>query len=141
MKSKFDDGKLLYSIRPRAPISAFSINANKVYIFYPTTLQDPNMFGKLSIPQNINMEADSNKINWVLRNLQNPSSEPMKQLRRNIRPKNDEDTIKVTNQNADETDNEEVDDKKSEAGVTTHLAGTIVVLNQDVAELNQQQGY
>lgn len=35
--------------------SAFSIRAEKVYILYPSLFQDPNIFGRISIPQNVNL--------------------------------------------------------------------------------------
>ena len=36
---------------------AFKIIASKVYILYPSMFQDPNIFGRFSIPQSINMEG------------------------------------------------------------------------------------
>lgn len=36
---------------------AFKIVASKVYILYPSMFQDPNIFGRFSIPQNVNMEG------------------------------------------------------------------------------------
>lgn len=35
---------------------AFSIHAQKVYILYPSMFQDPNIFGRFSIPQTINLD-------------------------------------------------------------------------------------
>jgi hypothetical protein len=40
---------------------AFSIHADKVYILYPSLFQDPNIFGRFSIPQNINLDPVPDK--------------------------------------------------------------------------------
>lgn len=41
----------------KAGSPAFKIIASKVYILYPSMFQDPNIFGRFSIPQSINMEG------------------------------------------------------------------------------------
>ena len=43
----------------KAGSPAFKIIASKVYILYPSMFQDPNIFGRFSIPQSINMDEKS----------------------------------------------------------------------------------
>lgn len=84
------------------------------------------MFDKVSLPQNIHMVGHS-------------SAQKNIKLSKGIRPDDYNNDETVTNQNADEGDMQNLGD--GSASVKTHLSGTIVVVNQDVNELNQQQGY
>lgn len=53
------DSAILQDIKlpMKAGSPAFKIIASKVYILYPSMFQDPNIFGRFSIPQSINMEG------------------------------------------------------------------------------------
>lgn len=53
------DSAILQDIKlpVKAGSPAFKIIASKVYILYPSMFQDPNIFGRFSIPQSINMEG------------------------------------------------------------------------------------
>lgn len=55
---KFSDSVINDISMPKKDGSpAFKIVASKVYILYPSMFQDPNIFGRFSIPQNVNMEG------------------------------------------------------------------------------------
>ena len=128
---------------------AFSIHASKVYILYPSLFQDPNIFGRFSIPQNINLDplpdkSSSSKTSIPTSMIQQPEisneygdplpSEERKMFRRQAEP------FSTPIQQSQETKpaSRKGDKKRN---VETHLTGTIVVLNQDVNENNQKESY
>lgn len=133
----------------KAGSPAFSIHATKVYILYPSLFQDPNIFGRFSIPQNINLDqmADksvTSKTSLPTNVIQQPavpnvyannySHEGKKLFRRqaepNAIPQEQPQEMKPSSRKGDRKRN-----------VETHLTGTIVVLNQDVNENNQKESY
>ena len=56
----------------KAGSPAFKIIASKVYILYPSMFQDPNIFGRFSIPQSINMEGKGDLT--MIKDATNPST-------------------------------------------------------------------
>lgn len=113
--------------------STFSIHAEKVYILYPSTFQDPNIFGRFSIPQTINLDplaaktvTQSDELQAGQSNLspslldESPNSSAYLRGKRQLpSPKREE----------------------KKRNVETHLNGSIVVLNQDVNEFNTKESY
>lgn len=140
--------------------SAFSIHANKVYILYPSMFQDPNIFGRFSIPQNINLDPVSEK--QSKRTSSVPQSEPPVIMRPNVNPNQfarsfESDPYHPYQANRGQrifkrqAENENPppppapplndDNANGKRNVETHLTGTIVVLNQDVNEINRKDAY
>lgn len=135
---------------------SFSINASTVYILYPSIFQDPNIFGRLSIPQNIN--ADEDNLKPSKENIKSPQmttesksrrfnpQQPMikhkgYRKRRNV-PAMPPQNKGNENSNTERTTNfHEEGDRKKKENVETNLTGTIVVLNQDVIEQNTKHSY
>lgn len=128
--------------------SAFSVHAKTVYILYPSLFQDPNIFGRFSIPQNINMDKNSS-VNPPT-NPQSYSPKTQSTYRRSL-----PDIIKAQpfpshkgKRSADQPVSEvstaapppqqTLPEKRN---VQTHLSGTIVVQNQDVNEFNRRESY
>lgn len=125
--------------------SAFSVHARTVYILYPSLFQDPNIFGRFSIPQNINMDKNS------------PGNAPSVSGRRSspdiIKPYSNQNQIfpsqrgkRSADQNDGETTTPPPQNPPQQAplekrNVQTHLTGTIVVQNQDVNEFNRRETY
>lgn len=128
---------------------SFSIHANTVYILYPSVLQDPNIFGRLSIPQNVHMDRENEKsLNQPVQsssmsnmlssrrfNLQGSSNNVERYRNRRNVP-----IMPSQNQKYRES-NPQRKDQNSKRNVETNLSGTIVVLNQDVIEQNTKQSY
>jgi len=128
---------------------SFSIHANTVYILYPSVLQDPNIFGRLSIPQNVHMDRENEKsLNQPVQssqmtnmlssrrfNLQGNSNNVERYRNRRNVP-----IMPSQNQKYGES-NPQRKDQNSKRNVETNLTGTIVVLNQDVIEQNTKQSY
>jgi hypothetical protein len=128
---------------------AFSIHASKVYILYPSLFQDPNIFGRFTIPQNINLDPVPDKkpefSDYIppeaTKPLANPpppkaiNSNPYSpyQSNRNRRARHVEGPPSDTANAKDEAD--------KKRNVESHLTGTIVVLNQDVNEINRKDAY
>lgn len=124
---------------------AFSIHASKVYILYPSLFQDPNIFGRFTIPQNINLDPVPDKKPEssdyippvVTKPLASPpparvvNSNPYSpyQPNRNRRARQASDTGSAN------------DEPNKKRNVESHLTGTIVVLNQDVNEINRKDAY
>lgn len=106
----------------------FSIHAQKVYILYPTSFTQPNMFGQMSIPQHIKMENDLQR---------DQTSNPITNEEKSIYPVSKQ-VVQRRNLLGVLTDNEidENDEENRRVDITTHLKGSIVVLNQDVSERN-----
>lgn len=149
---------------------SFSIHAEKVYILYPSIFQDPNIYGRLSIPQNINtgqaVEEHSESTAQTNHEPQ-PTSQP--DLRRfgfnaagnvqyipttrNNSTDNSEDDLdddeeydeeendEVKDENDDDEDEDEDEDDDKPKSIANELQGTIVVLNQDIQETNLKKGY
>lgn len=138
---------------------AFSIHAQKVYILYPSMFQDPNIFGRFSIPQNVNLDPipgttepptigqqqaqkhvqnvdkylDSfGQTQTSFRNLDEPAM-----MIRGKRQLSKQATANPPKSNQKSTRKE--DNKKR--NVENSLKGTIVVLNQDVNEFNRKESY
>lgn len=158
---QFSDVKANYEVKTNmkdieVPVKggspAFSIHASKVYILYPSLFQDPNIFGRFTIPQNINLDpvpdkqitktADfSNDQPQILQPKTNPTksvnSNPYNPYKtnNNRRPKRQQ----ADGPSSDRKQNDEENNKKR--NVETHLTGTIVVLNQDVNEVNRKDAY
>ena len=133
VKTSLDTVKL----PPKSGNPAFSIHADKVYILYPSLFQDPNIFGRFSIPQTINLDPVPQK---NVANQNEPQSIPPSISRGNDpypyqRGKRQAgDPVAIPQQAA----------RKKEAkkrNVESHLSGSIVVLNQDVNEYNQKESY
>lgn len=127
------------------PSPVYSIHAENVYLLYPNSVnQNLNLLGKVTIPHNFNMKSypNADSVHNKITKLQNPFRKSIEQdqsQRRNISPINDDDDkMKVTNQNADKGDTEGLMRYRS-LDDTTNVSGTIVVLNQDLVELNQNQ--
>lgn len=130
---------------------AFSIHADKVYILYPSLFQDPNIFGRFSIPQNINLDPLPDKT--ILKNSEAPSL--VKMPANNNIPNNNYNPYQKAERRmyrrqapnapspnppiAAQKQTSKKDEKKR--NVETHLTGTIVVLNQDVNEYNRKETY
>lgn len=149
--------------------SAFSIKADTVYILYPSLFQDPNIFGRFSIPQNVNMDPSKEERMPVIENTAAPKVQPPPV--RNFQPEQNfpsnhlpfyprnrrssalnpyeqnyaNDEASVGNQQNDyNEEQEEYQQQQAEnqkRNVETHLSGTIVVLNQDVNENNAKESY
>lgn len=136
---------------------AFSIHADKVYILYPSLFQDPNIFGRFSIPQNINLDPLPEKKvpndNEAVKNLSTSqpfikAHSPALQLNdgHNSFPGyNQPNNRKMRRQAPDPApSNHKLSTKKEDnkkRNVESHLTGTIVVLNQDVNEYNRKESY
>lgn len=136
---------------------AFSINAKTVYILYPSLFQDPNIFGRFSIPQNINMDKNTvaaettNPVGSVqsrkpdiqiaqIKTHQQPPPPPPPQY-----PPTQQYQHKGR-RSADPLPSKEVEpssktDDLQKRNVESHLSGTIVVQNQDVNEYNRRDSY
>lgn len=141
---------------------AFSIHADKVYILYPSLFQDPNIFGRFSIPQNINLDPLPDKKVTKVDPLQAgaPSYQPPmldnfedmfkaqlhndeavmnpQNFRMSDEPSAFEDKKVSKRQTANPTPKSNDDKKRN---VESHLTGTIVVFNQDVNEHNRKDSY
>lgn len=126
---------------------SFSIHANTVYILYPSVLEDPNIFGRLSIPQNINLDRENEmssnqQVQPTLKtsrrfNFQgNSNNLDGYRKRRNV-PIIPLQSQGYENSNPEMMTNPQRGDRK----VETNLKGTIVVLNQDVIEQNTKKAY
>jgi hypothetical protein len=117
---------------------AFSIHASTVYILYPSLFQDPNIFGRFSIPQSINMDrsvsGDEKMKAEILKmppHQQQLPNVPLKVIpgrkgKRSAEPA------------SPPSPKQQADEKKN---IETHLTGTIVVQNQDVNENNRRDSY
>lgn len=118
---------------------AFSIHADKVYILYPSLFQDPNIFGRFSIPQNINLDPVPEK---TVTKTKDPAVQPKPIM---MNPGNyNANERKISKRQADEAPSQKAPSKREtdkKRNVETHLTGTIVVLNQDVNEVNQKDSY
>lgn len=116
---------------------AFSIHAEKVYILYPSLFQDPNIFGRFSIPQNVNLDPSSAKSYMQANDYAAdeessedlPSTAGTGMMRRQASNPNSVDSKPPPKR------------KEQNRNVETHLTGSIVVLNQDVNEVNSKEGY
>lgn len=144
---------------------AFSIHADKVYILYPSLFQDPNIFGRFSIPQTINLDplpdktlvknADTNQDTTTFQrdtssNGFNPYHQQGRKMYRRQAPDQEASDQQASNQEApnQKAPNPAPAMKKSSSrkeekkrNVESHLTGTIVVLNQDVNEFNRKETY
>lgn len=136
-EANFEVGNTLQRVQlpPKTGSSTFSIHAEKVYILYPSTFQDPNIFGRFSIPQTINLDPLAAKT--VTRNdeLQAGQSNSSPSLSQQNDPPNSSAYLRGKRQ----LPPPKRDDKKR--NVETHLNGSIVVLNQDVNEFNTKESY
>lgn len=160
-----NDAKLNYDVKSslnsvQVPMKggspAFSIHADKVYILYPSLFQDPNIFGRFSIPQNINLDPipdkSTSKAKDVPQNL-HPMQTQLGHRRQMAFDENIDsqhrqvpyDQKKITKrETTDPTPTQKVPSKKEaekKRNIETHLSGTIVVLNQDVNEINRKDSY
>lgn len=126
---------------------AFSIHANKVYILYPSLFQDPNIFGRFSIPQNINLDPLPDKT--ILKTAEDPAAMKIQDFSDNINNPFEEEELELGRRMyrrqapnpstiASKTSSKKDEKKRN---VETHLTGTIVVLNQDVNEFNRKETY
>lgn len=120
---------------------AFSIHAQKVYILYPSLFQDPNIFGRFSIPQNVNLDQPSTKAL-----MQSDSPAPQNQDESSFAdnlPSTSDKRIFRRQAKAPKASAKKAPAKKEEQkkNVETHLTGSIVVLNQDVNEFNRNDAY
>lgn len=136
-EAKYDIGNTLQSIQlpPKTGNPTFSIHAAKVYILYPSTFQDPNIFGRLSIPQTINLDplaAQTVTQNDELQAGLSHSPPPLSQL-------SDSPNSNGYVRGKRQLPSPPRDEKKR--NVETHLNGSIVVLNQDVNEFNTKESY
>lgn len=145
-----DDVKMAMSkveIPMKSGSPAFSIKAEKVYILYPSMFQDPNIFGRFSIPQNINLDPLPDKSVSKTSEAQSPVVYPMSN---NYNPYATDPTYnnpmggrRMAREAGDKSPKQSSpkggEDKKR--NVETHLTGTIVVLNQDVNENNRKESY
>lgn len=135
---------------------AFSIHAQKVYILYPSLFQDPNIFGRFSIPQNINLDPEKQnaKSSDVPKNdppvVMAPNAkhtrhnDVMKSSSNPYNPYRPNNSRRIARRNADNPpppNPTPMDDEDKKRNVETHLTGTIVVLNQDVNEINHKNAY
>lgn len=130
--------------------SAFSVHAKTVYILYPSLFQDPNIFGRFSIPQNVNLDKSSPGNVATI-----PQGRPSPQGYRRSTP----DIIRAQSnpnqmypshkgkRSADQpatTDPPQAPPQQAppeKRNVQTTLTGTIVVQNQDVNEFNRRESY
>lgn len=135
-EANYEVGNTLHSVQlpPKTGNPTFSIHAEKVYILYPSTFQDPNIFGRLSIPQTINLDPllAAKTQNDQLQAGQSYSSPPLSQ-------QNDSPNSNVYLRGKRQLSSPKRDEKKR--NVETHLNGSIVVLNQDVNEFNTKESY
>jgi hypothetical protein len=135
---------------------AFSIHASKVYILYPSLFQDPNIFGRFSIPQNINLDPLPDK-----QDAKSPEAVPKVDPPVVMKPNRPNQNQLVNNGNSNpynpyqpnkgrrlmrrQAENpappQQNDEENMKRNVETHLTGTIVVLNQDVNESNRKDAY
>lgn len=132
---------------------AFSIHAQKVYILYPSLFQDPNIFGRFSIPQNINLDSFPEKQTQSQPDYTTKKTPNFVPSQMNPTPhvnspiSNPYNPYAVNNKRrmARQADEVKAPGKNNEEGkkrnVETHMTGTIVVLNQDVNENNQKDAY
>lgn len=129
---------------------AFSIHAEKVYILYPSLFQDPNIFGRFSIPQNINLDPLPEK---NVKSTEAPGdSTPALMQPQYMYPDPYQSAFtgrKMAKRQAADPNSPPVSTPKlstrkddyKKRNVESHLTGTIVVLNQDVNELNRKESY
>lgn len=145
---------------------AFSIHADKVYILYPSLFQDPNIFGRFSIPQNINLDPQPERTETKStekndpprmmpheslhddpdqpkkvsrRQAPNPPPQPSEKQSANPPPQpSEKQAANPPSQPGEKAAARQAPNKKN---VETHLTGTIVVLNQDVNEINKKDSY
>lgn len=119
--------------------TTFSIHAQKVYILYPTSFMQPNIFGQMSIPQKIKMENDLKDIDETLLLKQDQASNPIADDREYTYPISNND-IQSRNFLKDKKNNKyDENDEEKRVDITTHLKGNIVVLNQDLNEVNKPE--
>lgn len=153
VKSSLDSVKL----PTKGGSPAFSIHADKVYILYPSLFQDPNIFGRFSIPQTINLDPIPDKsiakAKDTPQNVQHPihpmhsqlGHRPQMAFDENIDSNLPYDDKKITKRETTDPAPTQKASSKKEAekkrNVETHLSGTIVVLNQDVNEFNRKDSY
>jgi hypothetical protein len=151
--------------------SAFSIKANTVYILYPSLFQDPNIFGRFAINQNLDstkevrtttdeeldaISPDAMQLQLFdsLRFPQTLSLEDSEKLNQQpyvvkqpYRRSTADFPLALSATNAhqpyldDEVPSQPNENNGEKRNVETHLSGTIVVLNQDVNEKNTKESY
>lgn len=144
-QTNFEVGKTLQNIKlpKKSGSPAFSIHADKVYILYPSLFQDPNIFGRFSIPQNVNFEQSSDK-SWkpAGSSLQTQNQDEMTDAEAVPSTSGSKKMIRRQAANSNSSDGK-VSAKRDEQkrNVETHLTGSIVVLNQDVNEINRKEAY
>lgn len=131
---------------------AFSIHADKVYILYPSLFQDPNIFGRFSIPQNINLDplpertetksTEKNETPQImpLESLHDDLNQPKRVSRRQA-PNPPPQPSEKSAANPSSSEKPAARPAQNKKNVETHLTGTIVVLNQDVNEINKKDSY
>jgi hypothetical protein len=112
---------------------AFSINAKTVYILYPALFQDPNIFGRFIMPQNINMDSMKEKFD------SNEDNQKSSFDQKKIRDPEISPTITSGRRSADPRD--KFTNKPQKRNVDNSLSGSVVVLNQDVIENNKSDSY
>lgn len=123
---------------------AFSIHAQKVYIIYPSLFQDPNIFGRFSMPQSVNLDSNQKKsIGGTPGNsLAAPNTRQFPTLNQNPLMNLHPQGKRLMRRNAPLADDlAQAKDEEKKRNVETHLNGTIVVLNQDVNEYNRKGAY
>lgn len=129
----------------------FSIHASKVYILYPSLFQDPNIFGRFSIPQSINVEPFSEntvtKSSLPANLIQQPENS---NVYGNTYPREEKKLFRREAEGISEPPPQQQTQRvrpslrrkaEKKRNVETHLTGTVVVLNQDVNENNQKESF
>lgn len=115
---------------------AFSIHASTVYILYPSLFQDPNIFGRFSIPQSINMDrsvtSEDEKMKAEIHQMPSVKRQQQQQQTKVVPGRKGKRSAPPSPQN------QQAEEKKN---IETHLTGTIVVQNQDVNENNRRDSY
>lgn len=135
---------------------AFSIHADKVYILYPTNLQDPNIFGRFSMPQSVNLDSAEKTVTQTKAEVRNDPSMATQQqpppllnagasfplayhlMGKQYQGADLQSQYRRRGKRQAIGPNEGEEKKRN---VETHLNGAIVVLNQDVNEYNQKESY
>lgn len=109
---------------------AFSIHAEKVYILYPSLFQDPNIFGKFTMPQTVNMDPMSVKQGEPPRSVPNIHvPQPVPANGRKFKREAAAKPLKAP------------EDPSRKRNLELKVNGTIVVVNQDVIENNLKEAY
>lgn len=123
--------------------SAFTVHATTVYILYPSLFQDPNIFGRFSIPQNIRMNNDQQAPDQrkVIKSPQVMQGAPRSSYgshkgKRSADPAPDPEPSPSPAPAAEAKPATDPERK-----VVTDMRGTIVVQNQDVNEYNKRDSY